>query len=338
MTMYEDFMAKGPIRSFQAGGRPVVMSNEDKSLNAVFAKKSKTKSDASPERMEKLKGMLKKTKIGRETLAFLDEKGSGLGFEEMPYYGYFSPDENRVAISPKYSDEDLAITLVHEIRHARQDSIMTNTSPDMVPGTLLKNGFLIEADACAAECVLAHEMLEMGDRSIFEAHQKTAYAPMSTAFEKEFDKSHDWDKARSAALMEWVNLPVKPGYANQYIDFMSEIVKDGDPQYFQHSMDIKKMAEKLCINSKGECYVQNPKLLEDAEHLNVNEKQAKKIVSMMLPYTRKTGRGYEKLELDKIHVSHEDGTYTTIAQEMKLAKSRNNAQAVSKAAKGRQGR
>lgn len=336
MSRYEEFMGKGPIRSFASGiHKPV-----ENTLKNVFEKKSEA--DMSPERMERLKATLRKSKIGRETLDFLKANGSGLGFEKMPYYGYFSPEENRVAISPDFSDEDLVITLVHEIRHAKQDSIMHNTTPDMVPATMFKNGFMIEADACAAECVLAHEMMEQGDDSIFKAHQKTAYGPMSTAFEAEFDKSHDWNKARSAAMLEWYHLPVKPGYANQYIDFMGEIAKDKDKEgqkiYFQHAIPTQKMSDKLCIDSKGTPYLQNPKMLDLPERINLNEKQAKKLSDIMRPYMRKSGKTAEKLGLDKVFVKHADGSFTTMADQVKAdkAKNKNNAQAVA-AAKGRRG-
>ena len=332
MSKYEDFLKDVYVRRFPSG-----VENETSRETLKKAFNNDQNYDQSPERMERLKTMLKKSQIGRETLDFLEEKGSKLIFEKMPYYGYFSPEENIVALSPRFSDEDLAITFVHEVRHARQDSIMTNTSSDMTPETLLKNGFMIEADACAAECVLAHQMMDMGDNSIFEAHQKTAYAPMSTAFEKEFEKSHDWNKARDAAFMEWYNLPVKPGYASQYIDFMKEIVKENSSADFRNDMDAKKMAQKLCLDSNGECYIQNPKKLESPEKLNVNEKQADTMIQTLRTFIRRQNRSAERLGLDKIYVEHDNGSYTTVREEMKKANAKNMVNAASKG-KGRGGR
>lgn len=329
MSKYTDFMKDLYVRRFPSG----VENAQNKTLKKAFDKDQSY--DQSPERMERLKKMLKKSQIGRETLDFLDEKGSKLIFEKMPYYGYFDPTNNVVALSPRFSDEDLAITFVHEVRHARQDSIMTNTSSDMTPETLLKNGFMIEADACATECILAHQMMEQGDNSIFEAHQKTGYAPMSTAFEKEFAKSHDWNKARDAAFMEWFNLPVKPNYAKSYIEFMGEISRNNDPADFSKDMDAKKMAQKLCLDSKGECYIQNPKKLETPEKLNVSKKQAAMMIRALKPFMKRQKRSPERLGLDKIHVSHEDGTYTTVREEMKKA---NSKEAFRAASKGRGGR
>ena len=330
MFKYEEFLKDVYVRRFPCG-----VENEASRGTLKKAFTNSDNYDQSPERMERLKKMLKKSKIGRETLDFLKEKGSKLVFEKMPYYGYFDPTNNVVALSPRFSDEDLAITFVHEVRHARQDSIMTNTSSDMTPETLLKNGFMIEADACAAECVLAHQMMEQGDNSIFEAHQKTAYAPMSTAFEKEFAKSHDWNKARDAAFMEWYNLPVKPGYAKSYIEFMGEISRNNDPADFMHDMDTKKMAQKLCLDSSGECYIQNPKKLESPEKLNVSEGQAAMMINVLKPFMKRQKRSPERLGLDKIHVEHHDGSYTTVREELKKA---NAKSVVNVAAKGRGGR
>jgi len=330
MSKYEEFMKDVYVRRFPCG-----VENETSKGTLKKAFKNDKNYDESPERMERLKKVLKKTQIGRETLDFLEEKGLKLIFEKMPYYGYFSPDENVVALSPRFSDEDLAITFIHEVRHARQDSIMTNTSSDMTPETLLKNGFMIEADACAAECVFAHQMMELGDNSIFEAHQKTGYAPMSTAFEKEFAKSHDWNKARDAAFMEWYNLPVKPGYADQYIDFMNEIAKNNDPADFRKDIDTKKLAQKLCLDSNGECYIQNPKKLESPEKLNVDAGQAAKMINVLKPFMKRQNRSAERLGLDKIHVEHYDGSYTTVREELKKA---NAKSAIRNVSKGRGGR
>ncbi|MBR1777165.1 MAG: hypothetical protein IJ752_01080 [Alphaproteobacteria bacterium] len=330
MSKYEDFFKGVYVRRFPSG-----IENEASKGTLKKAFNNDGNYDQSPERMERLKKMLKKSQIGRETLDFLDEKGSDLVFEKMPYYGYFDPENNVVALSPRFSDEDLAITFVHEVRHARQDSIMTNTSSNMTPETLLKNGFMIEADACATECILAHQMMEQGDYSIFEAHQKTAYAPMSTAFEKEFAKSHDWNKARDAAFMEWYNLPVKPGYADQYIDFMKEISKNNDSADFRKDMDTKQMAQKLCLDSNGECYIQNPKKLESPEKLNVNEKQSAKMIAVLKPFMKRQKRSAEQMGLNKVHVAHRDGSYTTVQTEMK---NQNAKSVIRSAGKGRGGR
>lgn len=280
--------------------------------------------DASPERMKRLREMLKKSEIGRETLEFMKSNKTHIEFEVANCYGFFDPKKNYVALNPYFSDEDLAITFVHEMRHARQSTIMENSSAAMTPETLLKNGFLIEADACAAECMLAHQMMEQGDRSIFEAHQKTPYAPMSTAFEKEYAKSHDLDKARNAAFMKWYDLPVRETYTKEYIGFMKKIaaidmiargLKIENQGFFSKSVSTTEMAEKMCFNSDGKCYVENPKKLETPGKLNVSEKQAHQIAFAMKVFSRKGKRSIDELGLDNIYVRR-GNFYSTVQKEM----------------------
>ena len=320
-----------------------LLSGKSKTLDSVFKKtkesdtaKKQAQEDA---RLDYLKEMLWKTPIGKETLEFLDEKGSDVGFEEgIDAYGFFDPEANRVALNPAFSDEDLAITFVHEMRHARQDSNMDNLTDEMTPETFLKNGFIIEADACAAECVFAHQMMELGDKSIFKAHQKTPYAPMSTAFEREFAKSHDMDKARNAAFLAWFDLEVKKDYTGDYVDFIGEIAKDKQKSSFQDNFSAREMVKELCCNSNGQCYVENPEALEGPEKMVLSEKQAKQMIKKIEPYMQKFHRTPEQMGLDGIFVRHRDGSFTTAQEEMADMKKEREKAALRNAAKGKRGR
>ena len=86
---------------------------------------------------------------------------------------------------------------------------------------------------------------------------------------------------------------------------------------FIKDIDIKQMAKKLCINSKGECYIQNPKRLESPEKLNISEKQAANLVQGLRPFMNTQKRSPERMGLDNIYVKHPDGTYTTVRDERK---------------------
>ena len=156
VASFHEFMAQGSVEHFPSGQKNAQHHNT-MTLGKLFRR---PRIDQSPERMERLKKMLSESKTGRQTLEFLEQKGSEMIFEPMKYYGYFSPDKNLVALNPKMSDEDLAVTFVHEVRHAWQDSQMKTTDPKSNPRSFLVNGFLIEADACAAEVMYAHEMRE----------------------------------------------------------------------------------------------------------------------------------------------------------------------------------
>lgn len=325
---YSEFMAAGAVSHFPSGqdvGRP---------LNRAFKKKHV---DQSPARMERLKKMLAESKTGRQTLDFLKEKGSKMIFEKMEYYGYFSPDNNLVALNPAMSDEDLAVTFVHEVRHAWQDSQMKTTSPEMTPKAFFVSGFEIEADACAAEVTYAHEMRKKNPK-IWEAHQKSPYAPMSTAFEKTFKETGDVEKARSDALLTWYELKVKNHYADTYVDYMSAVArelkkqKELEPQYFAEDRSTKKIVDTLGRDYDGKQFFTNYEALESPEKLSIQERQAFKLSRALIPYMTKYQRTPEQLGLDKVTVERSDGTQTNCAAILRQVKKEQRNKAAKKIA------
>lgn len=327
---YSEFMANGNISHFPSGQQ----TTSHRPLARAFKGK---KVDQSPERMERLKKMLSESKTGQQTLDFLKEKGSKLIFEKMNYYGYFSPDNNLVALNPAMSDEDLAVTFVHEMRHAWQDSQMETTSPEMTPKSFLVSGFAIEADACAAEVMYAHEMREKNPK-IWEAHQKSGYAPMSTAFEKTFKETGDAEKARADALLTWYELKVKNNYADTYVDYMSAVAKELkkqkeiEPQYFAEDRSTKLIVDTLCKDYDGKQFLTDDKAMETSERLSISEKQARKLSRALLPYMKKYRRTVEQLGLDKVTVNRPNGEKTSGAEILKQVKIEKDRSAVNAAA------
>ena len=309
MLSYQEFMAAGNVTCFHSG-------NENAGHRTLARAFKRQRIDQSAERMEALKKMLSESKTGRQTLEFLEEKGSKMIFEKMKYYGYFSPDKNIVALNPRMSNEDLAVTMVHEIRHAWQDSQMQATDPKMTPKAFLTSGFAIEADACAAEVTYAHEMREKNPK-IWDAHQKSGYAPMSTAFEKTFNETGSVEQARADALMTWYKLPVKASYEKSYVQFMGYIAralkkqKEMEPEYFSKNTSAKKMGNAFCKDYDGKPFMTDPKPLEAPENLSLKEEHAKKLAKALIPYMAKYDRSAEKLGLDKVAVVRPNGEKTT---------------------------
>ena len=218
---------------------------------------------------------------------------------------------------------------------------METTSPEMTPKSFLVSGFEIEADACAAEVMYAHEMREKNPK-IWEAHQKSPYAPMSTAFEKTFKETGDADKARADALLTWHSLKVKNHYADTYVDYMSAVAKELkkqkelEPQYFAEDRSSKLIVDTLGKDYDGKQFFTNHEALETPERLSISEKQAKKLARAMIPYMSKYHRTAEQLGLDKVTVNHADGTQTNCADVLKQVKEEQRRQAASKSA-GRKG-
>lgn len=327
---YHEFLAAGSVSRFPSGQQAA----GHRPLAKAFKKQ---KVDQSPERMERLKKMLSESKTGQQTLDFLEQKGSKIIFEKMNYYGYFSPDNNLVALNPAMSDEDLAVTFVHEMRHAWQDSQMDTTSPEMTPKSFFVSGFAIEADACAAEVMYAHEMREKNPK-IWAAHQKSGYAPMSTAFEKTFKETGDTEKARADALLKWYDLKVKFSYADTYVDYMSQVAKElkkqkeMEPQYFAENRPTKLIVDTLCKDYDGKQFLKDDKVMETPEKLSISEKQARKLSRALLPYMTKYRRTAEQLGLDKVAVNRPDGEKTNCAAVLKQVKAEKNNSAVKAAA------
>ena len=328
MSAYDEFIKNADVRLFASGAGNAPKKELEKVLEQP------AEADMSPERMKRLEEMLKKSEIGREAVNFLHTSGIKAGFEKMNYYGYFNPEENRIALNPNFSDEDLALTFVHEMRHVRQNTIMENTSSEMMPETLLKNAFLTEADACAAECVFAHQMKERGVDTVLKAHQKTPYAPLSVAFEKEFNKSHDMDKARNAAFTEWYNLPIRSRYADQYIGLMAHFSVKGNESDFSQEISAEKMAKKLCLNEAGKCYAEALEKLDAKDKICVDDKQAWKMAYVLRPFMKKYDRTPKQLGLDNIAVVKEDGSYSTVRKELDEFYALTAAQAAARKAKG----
>lgn len=314
VSSYQQFLSIGNITHLPSGQ----FQSVDRPLARAFKKKTSS-ADQSPERLERLKAMLAESKTGKQTLDFLEQKGSKIVFEKMPYYGYFSPDDNLVALNPDMSDEDLAVTFVHEVRHAWQDSLMETTSPEMTPKAFLVSGYAIEADACASEVMYAHEMREKNPR-IWEAHQASPYAPMSTVFERTLKETGDLDKARAASLLKWYDLKVKPSYGNTYVDYMATVAnelrkqKELEPQYFAENRSTKKIVSTLFKDYDGKPFFKDKeyKALEDSDKLSLNAHQAKKLVTALIPFMKKYKRTPEDLGLDKIYVPHNGKNLTCL--------------------------
>ena len=302
---YSEFMSQQPIARFPSG------KHGGKILNWLF---HRPKVDKSPERMEHLKEMLAESKIGQQTLDFLQSNETSLDFEKAECYGYYNPDYNKIALNPYMSDEDLLTTLVHETRHAWQSTKMDTNTPKMTPKAFLMTGFAAEADACAAEVSFAYEMKEKNPK-IWEAHQKSPYGEMGNVYEKAMNETGDAGKARAEAMMAWYNLPVKQKYTGQYTEFLS-LVANGwlmNPANFTEDRDGQMLADAFGTDYEGKRFFSDGKALESEKRIYVDETQADDLCSSMFRYMTGCERSAEDFGLDKIAVHCQDGKKTTCA-------------------------
>ena len=272
--------------------------------------------DKSSDRLDHLKETLNKTEIGRDALNFLKENKIETSFDKTPNTGYYSPEENRIALNPYYSDADLALAFIHGARHAQQNTVMEGPNPKMTVDTMFKAGYMMEADACAAECVLAHQMNELGDDSILKAHQKSPHKPVSQAFENEFAKSGDMDKAKTAAVLKWYDLPEKQAHALSYVEIMKTATKaeEKDPSFFTQSLRAPEIAKKILVNQDGKRYFKDmSNLLECADKINVEGKAADKLVKAGYELGVAYKRSNSSLGLDHVYEKLGKDSYNKIS-------------------------
>lgn len=291
---------------------------KDKDVRKVFNEHEK--GDITWERMACLKGMLEQTEIGRDTLKFLKKNRTKVQFAEIDGYGSYNYKKNKISLNPAFSDKTLALTFIHEARHAFQFKEQRVDPENLTPDTYLKFGYMSEADACAAQCVFARQMKEQGDHSFVSEYRKTGYAPVGEAFEKEFEKSNDTDKARNAAFTRWYDLRVKQKYTEQYLDSIACTARYARRYQLTHDKSAKEMAMAFCTNAEGKCYVGDPKALEAPEKLHLNEYQAQKLTKSLEPFMKRFCLPPAHLGLDKIYVKRENGAYTPVHNERKTAK------------------
>lgn len=307
MSSVKDFMNAGEIKKFSCG-------KNFGFLNRLFSRMS----DADKaEKLLKIKDIISQSETGRETLAFLEKNETKIVFEKSKGYGFYAPEKNTIVLNRKASDQDLALTLIHEARHAKQDKTMENISLEMTPETLLKNGFMIEADACAAECVFAHEMMEKGNRSFFDAQQKSIYAPIGAAFEKEMAESGNANKAREAAMLKWYDLDVvRESYGDQYVALTKFAAEKWVEDPFTKSVSVKEMADKLCVDAQGKGYLSDPSVLDRPEKIMLDDCQSVELKRNIYGFCQAKKRGLDGLGLDKIFTRHYDGKVTTFLFDM----------------------
>lgn len=295
---------------------------------SILAQKFNTsKPENTPERLERLKAVLKETPTGRQSLAFLEQEKLKLSFERMQdCFGYFEPRTHRLALNPVCSDADLTLTLVHEIRHAWQDKQIETLSPSLTPAAFLTQGFAIEADACVAEIAFAFENKEKHPE-LLEAHQSTSYAPMSTAFEETLNTTGHLEKAKESAFIQWYGLSsLKESYAETYIKRLSSIAKNAlnqkavDETVLVEKASTQKLVQSLLKDYEGKPYLKNPEQIESKKCLCVTEFQARKLCSSLLSLAQKNKKTPQDFELEKLSVrqiSGKEKPFLSVYDEMK---------------------
>ena len=138
-------------------------------------------------RLEKLLHMLDEhSPTGKKIVDnALKNKGVQIFFEKgMDCAGVYNKEHKSVTLNAAFSDETLVATLVHESRHAAQETVRKGNLKSLILGERAS-----EADAMAHECAAAYEM-KSADPLVFETF-KASRPNVAEAFEKEYGRSGD---------------------------------------------------------------------------------------------------------------------------------------------------
>lgn len=223
--------------------------------------------------------------IGKNVLADAAKAGFELSFEMQPgTCGYCGRDEEtkkpHIVLNPAMSDNELIATLVHEARHAQQDTRgCTYEFGDCTPKTEIMLFRAMEADAQATALMTCLDIREKtgnaGPLNKFRRessviakkipreilNNKIPFKPSIVLYQQAFD---GWYEDGNVVY----------GYENAYI--AKPMARYREEQSFdKHKYDQELTSEQIvnmvCINSDGQCYWKNkPNVLETTDKLKVS--------------------------------------------------------------------
>lgn len=155
--------------------------------------------------------------------------------------GYYTYDSKTVFLNPKFSDDILLSTLIHEVRHSEQalDFSSTNTIQSAI-----KVNRAAEADAMAFSCMAAYEMGRTMPE-VFTAYKKEN-PDIANAFAAELQQTRSQNRSLQAAFKAWYKDADYVGtYDNDVISHMKKVHSGSRSLKEIPDTDI---ARKMCKN------------------------------------------------------------------------------------------
>lgn len=231
--------------------------------------------DNSMDRMRRLMETAKKNSpTAARTINYAFAYGCGFNFQDIDKaYGAYDKSNNMVYLNPKYSDEELLSTLVHECRHALQPKGFENRANNI--RTNLQWTRATEADATAHECAAAYEM--KNDLPQVWNNFKKGHAEVAAAYEAAADKR---DKALGEAFKAWHDdLKYVSKYDKNTLDHLSFYVGRAGTNFLKGSIPAEEIGEKIC-REDGRSYLEKG-FMASPRALTVDEREIwPKIVSI----------------------------------------------------------
>lgn len=119
-------------------------------------------------------------------------------------HGYFDVDRNRIYISAALPKAMRLAVFVHEVRHLHQIEIGVCPSDALAMREYAQAVFALEADASAISIMIAWDLKEQGDPTLWDALSSwETQSDIASRFAEEMTASGDLGAAVSAAFDQW---------------------------------------------------------------------------------------------------------------------------------------
>lgn len=216
-------------------------------------------------RLEKLLHMLDEhSPTGKKIVDnALKNKGVQIFFEKgMDCAGVYNKEHKSVTLNAAFSDETLVATLVHESRHAAQETVRKGNLKSLILGERAS-----EADAMAHECAAAYEMKEAFPK-VWQTFARS-HAPVARAYETAALK--DAATALPAAFEGWF---ADRSYVGRYdADIVNCAVACGliRPEI---ELSDEKILTAACVPGKGKAPYVDPSFMKTDKALSVSKSTA----------------------------------------------------------------
>lgn len=312
-SLYERFLADGPVRSLMNGREFSCSRNEGRlpalKLAGIFRS---TEADCSFKRLKRLERMVSDSDTGRLMLETAKADGTSIHLDSSVKNccGFYLESENAVCLNAGETDAVLASTLVHEVRHAWQAKQPVAFNADLRIKPLFMAGFAVEADALAIETLFAFEMKDKHPE-IWGSLEKSKYACVAKAFKDGLGKTNRIVSGLESAFASWYDTPVVPLYADDYIkalDQMSASPYGEERCFLSKDVSPAQIADSMCRFNK-DVYLQNPCILETPEKLHLQPHQKERLDKILINWAEKTHRS-DNVGSEALFVKEKNGAYT----------------------------
>lgn len=226
------------------------------------------------------------TKYSPTAAAVIGAAKTGYCFEEIDSIGSCDILLGLVRLHPKYPDEMLLSTLVHECRHAVQQVKGEGSQYDI--RTNLQWNRAMEADAMAFQCAAAYEMKD--DLPAVWAAFNREHPQVALSYAGTLKNTDDQDKALSAAFKAWHDdEKYVAGYDSRQIEWVQKwALKSESKETLSAAIAPEQIGEEIC-RQNGKSYLEKGFMSSD-KALTVREWDIwPKIVQLKYDVADRTG-------------------------------------------------